>query len=62
MNANDLLTGNQFGLYQEDLQPYNCYMYSKWTELIDQGSNIGVAYMYFMKAFDKVLHGHLIKK
>ena len=38
------------------------HVFEKWTELIDQGSNIGVAYMDFMKAFDKVPHGRLMKK
>ena len=47
-------------LSQEDLQLL--HVFEKWTELIDEGSNIGVAYMDFMKAFDKVPHGRLIKK
>ena len=53
--------------YQPGPQPqgvhhFKHHVLEKWTELIDQGSNIGVAYMDFMKAFDKVSHSRLMKK
>ena len=50
MNANDLFTGRSTTLQL-------LHVFKKWTELIDQGSN-----MDFMKAFDKVPHGRLMKK
>ena len=63
MNANDLFTGKQFGFISGRSTTLQLlHVFEKWTELIDQGSNIGVAYMDFMKAFDKVPHGRLMKK
>ena len=35
--------------------------FEKWTGLIDQGSNIGVVYMDFIKSFDKDPYGRLMK-
>ena len=34
----------------------------EWTEALDNGSEIGVVYMDFEKAFDKVPHKRLISK
>ena len=63
MNANDLFTGKQFGFISGRSTTLQLlHVFEKWTELIDQGSNTGVAYMDFMKAFDKVPHGRLMKK
>ena len=63
MNANDLFTGKQFGFISgRSTTLLLLHVFEKWTELIDQGSNIGVAYMDFMKAFVKVPHGRLMKK
>ena len=58
-----LFTGKQFGFISGRSTTLQLlHVFEKWTELIDQGSNIGVAYMDFMKAFDKVPHGRLMKK
>ena len=63
MNTNDLFTGKQFGFISgRSTNLQLLYVFGNWTDLIDQGSNIGVAFMDFMKAFDKVSHGRLIKK
>ena len=63
MNANDLCTRKQFGFISGRSTTLQLlHVFEKWTELIDQCSNIGVAYMDFMKAFDKVPHGRLMKK
>ena len=57
MNANDLFTGKQFGFISGRSTTLQLlHVFIKWTELIDRGSNIGVA-------FDKVPpHGLLMKK
>ena len=34
----------------------------EWTDILDSGSNIDVAYCDYMKAFDKVSHRHLLHK
>merc|ERR1711874_727745 len=34
----------------------------QWTEIIDEGDSIDVAYLDFRKAFDLVSHEHLIYK
>ena len=34
----------------------------RWTEILDKGSAVDVAYCDFMKAFDKVSHRKLIHK
>ena len=63
MNANDLFTEKQFGFISGRSTTLQLlHIFKKWTELIVQGSNIGVAYMPFMKSFDKVPHGRLMKK
>ena len=55
MNANDLFTGKQFGFNSGRSTTLQLlHVFEKWTELINQGSNIRVVYMDFMKAFDKV--------
>ncbi len=33
-----------------------------WTEILDNGDQVDVLYMDFMKAFDQVPHKHLINK
>ena len=63
MHANDMFTGKQFGYISgRSTTQQLLHVFEKWTELIDQGSNIRVAYMDFMKAFDKVPHGRLMRK
>ena len=58
MNANDLFTGKRFGFISGRSTTLQLlHVFEKWTELIDQGSNIRVAYMDFMKA-----HGCLMNK
>ena len=52
MNANNLFTCKQFGFIAGRSTTLQLlHVFEKWTELIDQGSNIGIAYMDFMKAF-----------
>lgn len=43
--------------YREDRHNFNF-----WTEIIDNGGELDVIYMDFMKAFDKVPHKRLLKK
>ena len=63
MIANDLFTVKQFVFISGRYTTLELlHVFEKWTELMDQGSNIGVAYMDFKKAFDKVPHGSLMKK
>ena len=64
MHTNDLFTGKQFDFISGRSTTLQLlHVLEKWTELIDRGSNIGVAYiMDFMKAFDKVPHSRMMKK
>ena len=52
MNANYLFTCKQFGFISGRSTTLQLlHVFEKWTELIDQVSNIGIAYMDFMKDF-----------
>ena len=49
VTQNDLFTGKQFGFIPGRSTTLQLlHVFAKWTELIDQGSNIGVAYMDFI--------------
>ena len=37
-------------------------MIDNWTEILDDGGCVDVAYCDFMKAFDKVIHKRLVHK
>ena len=63
MNTNDQFTGKQFGFISGRCTTLQLlHVLEKWTELIDQGSNIRVAYMDFMKAIVKDPYGCSMKK
>ena len=38
------------------------HVLDEWTDILDLGGTIGVCYMDFMKAFDKVPHKRLLAK
>lgn len=63
MDKNNLLSSKQFGFISgrsTQLQLLN--VLEDWTAIIDNGGEIDVIYMDFMKAFDKVPHKRLLKK
>lgn len=63
MDKNDQLSPKQFGLMSgRATQLQLLTVLEDWTEIIDNGGEIDGIYMDFMKAFDKVPHGRLIKR
>ena len=63
MKPNKLFSKKQFGFISGRSPTLQLlYVLDKWTEIIDRGGSINVAYMDFMKAFDKVPHRCLIAK
>ena len=63
MQVNNLFSDKQFGFIpQRSTVLQLLTVLDKWTETIDTGGYIDVAYCDFMKAFDKVSHRLLIHK
>ena len=63
MKQHKLFSKQQFGFINGRSTTLQLlHVLNKWTEIIDNGGNITVAYMDFMKAFDKVPHRRLIAK
>lgn len=63
MDKNNLLSNNQFGFVSgRSTQLQLLMVLEEWTEIVDNGGELDVIYMDFMKAFDKVPHRRLIQK
>lgn len=63
MDKNNLLSNKQFGFINgRSTQLQLLMVLEEWTKIIDNGGQLDVIYMDFMKAFDKVPHRRLIKK
>ena len=63
LNDNNLLNDTQHGFREGRSCLTNLLdTLEQWTEIIDEGDSIDVAYLDFRKAFDLVSHEHLIYK
>ena len=57
-----LINPSQQGFQKQDHALHICYVFEETTKWVDDGSPIGVIYLDFQKAFDKVPHQRLILK
>ena len=63
LTANQLITQQQHGFVRgRSCQTNILLCLEKWTELVDSGKNVDVAYFDYAKAFDKVSHRLLLVK
>ena len=63
LTANELITQQQHGFVRgRSCQTNILLCLEKWTELVDSGKNVDVAYFDYAKAFDKVSHRMLLIK
>ena len=63
MKLNKLFSDKQFGFISGRSTVLQLIrVIDNWTEILDEGRCIDVAYCDFMKAFDKVCHKRLVHK
>ena len=63
MRSNKLFSAKQFGfIWGRSTVLQSIRVIENWTEILDEGECIDVAYCDFMKAFDKVCHKRLEHK
>ena len=63
MRSNKLFSDKQFGfIWGRSTVLQSIRVVDNWTEILDEGECIDVAYCDFMKAFDKVCHERLEHK
>ena len=63
LQENDFLSKFQFGfISKRSTMLQMLQIMNNWTDILDRGESLDVAYLDFMKAFDKVPHRRLIGK
>ena len=63
MRSNKLFSDKQFGFISgRSIVLQLILVIDNWTEILDEGGCMDVAYCDFMKAFDKVCHKRLVHK